>query len=149
MGYETINKIASEIGTTRQNLAKMLKRHAAEAPKPDENGRYDLEEVRKFYNYRTYTPEKGEAIKLKSLEQEYRLKKAKADEYEAQFMSREDAYLIVKMGILIIEDCLSRFMDDLNLTEEQRAELKRECKIQFKRFYDFRDNLAPKKGRVE
>lgn len=141
MGYESVNKIAKVIGTTRQNLAKMLKRHAEEAPKPDENGKYDLEEVRKFYHFRTYTPECVDEIKLKALEQEYRLKKAKADEYEARFMSREDAYLIVKTSLEIIEKCLSNFMDDLNVTEEKRAELTRHYKVQFKRFYDYRDSL--------
>lgn len=140
MKYDTVSQIAREIGTTRQNLAKMLQRHE-NAPKPNEEGKYDLEAVRKFYNYRTYVSEGVKDLKNSILEQEYRLKKAKADEAEDRVISTEIVKEILDEGEKVFERVLRDFINGIITDKEQRESAFKECRMQFKRWDNFRASL--------
>ena len=151
MSYESIGKIAHEIGTSRQNLSKMLKRHREEAPQPNSKGKYNLEEVRAFYHHRTYKSTVCEDLKERILEQQYRLKKIKADEAEKRVIPKALVIDLWRDTDVVLENALKRAAQiaakkrivNPNYNEEALCEeILEDIKPRFNRWRDFLKTLT-------
>lgn len=142
MSYESIGKIAHEIGTSRQNLSKMLKRHSEEAPQPNSEGKYDLEEVRAFYHHRTYKSTVCEDLKAKILEQQYRLKKIKADEAEGLVIAKSMVVDLLMDADITLESVMKMFIEECSKDKAEQARLLERAKIHFNRWREFLKTLT-------
>lgn len=145
MERKGISRIAAELDTSRQALSQMLKRHASIAPTPDAEGKYDAEAVKAFYSARAYaTGDSAESLRLEILEQEHRLKKAKADEAESKVMPKEQAAEVLTDVVFIIEDILKAAVKHFyaNRTEAERQRIYNNARKRFKRADDFLSGLA-------
>lgn len=138
MERQSISRIAAELNTSKQALSQMIKRNKGTAPEPDADGKYSVSAVKAFYEARAYdTSESSSGLRIDILEQEYRIKKAKADEYEARFISKELALDMFTTGMQIIESVLKSSIEvigkDLSAKEKEREY--RDARAQF-RFMD-------------
>lgn len=136
-----ITQAAKMLGLTKQALGEMLRHHPDEAPMRGEDGLFDFGELKTFHEGRgkVRTPQ---ALKVRVLEEELRLKKVKADEAEDRVITKDLAFDMFCEGDRIMQSVLKETLDDLCQDESKKAKHFAKIQARFKTWRDFLSYLA-------
>ena len=141
--WTSIYAIARELNTSEQSIHQMIKRNITVAPRPNSQGKYNRSEVKEFVANRAYNTSRGSKdYKQRILEQEYRLKKCKADEAEGLVIAKATAVDIFNDADIILEGVLKGMVKDLTKDEREQEKAIKKAKIHFKRWREFIASLA-------
>lgn len=141
--WTSIYQIAKEMGVSEQSIHQMMKRNITVAPRPNSQGKYNRNEVKEFVSNRAYSTSRGSKdFKQKILEQEYRLKKCKADEAERLVIARATVVDILTDADIVLETILKDFANECAKDEAQQKKLLVKAKAQFKRWREFIASLS-------
>lgn len=88
-GPMTCTAIARRLGIAQPTLYKMLRDNEG-TPQPDENGKYDAQEVVQWYHAHKVARAKPTSLKEQALAEDVRLKRAKANIAEGKAIPRDE-----------------------------------------------------------
>lgn len=138
--WTSIYRIAKDLGVSEQSIHQMIKRNLSVAPRPNSQGKYNRNEVKEFVSNRAYnTSRGGKDYKQKILEQEYRLKKVKADEAESLLIPRDEVFDLVQGIDIAVEAFSVALIDRLAHNDKEKEVGLKYAKAYFK---NWRDSLA-------
>ena len=141
--WESIYAIAKERGCSEQSIHQMIKRNPTVAPRPNSQGKYNSDEVNQFMDNRSYNVGRGSKdYKQKILEQEYRLKKVKADEAEGLVIAKATVVDILHDADVTLESVLKSMVKECSTDDTKQAQLLKKAKVHFKRWRDYLASLA-------
>lgn len=141
--WTSIYQIARWLGASEQAIHQMIKRNSAVAPRPNHQGKYNKNEVKEFYENHSYSISKSSKdFKQKILEQEFRLKKCKADEAEGLVIAKATVIDILNDADITLEGVLKGMIKDLTKNEREQERAIKKAKIHFKRWREFIASLA-------
>lgn len=141
--WTSIYQIAKELNVSEQSIHQMIKRNLTVAPRPNSQGKYNRTEVKEFVSNRAYNTSRGSKdYKQKILEQEYRLKKVKADEAEGLVIARATVVDILYDADVTLETVLKAMVKECSTDETRQDKLLKKAKIHFKRWRDYLASLA-------
>jgi predicted DNA-binding protein YlxM (UPF0122 family) len=138
--WTSIYAIAKELNVSEQSIHQMIKRNITVAPRPNSQGKYNRTEVKEFVANRAYNTSRGSKdYKQKILEQDFRLKKIKADEAENLLIPRDEVFDLVQGIDIAVEAFSVALIDKLAHNEKEKEEGLKYAKAFFK---NWRDSLA-------
>lgn len=141
--WTSIYAIAKELNVSEQSIHQMMKRNITVAPRPNSQGKYNRNEVKEFVANRAYNTSRGSKdYKQKILEQEFRLKKCKADEAEGLVIARATVIDILNDADITLESVLKAVIKDCTTDERKQEQQIKKAKIHFKRWREFIASLA-------
>lgn len=129
--WTSIYRIAKDLGMSEQNIHQVMKRNPTSAPRPNSQGKFNRNEVREFMESKSRDLTRGSKdYKQKILEQEYRLKKVKADEAEGLVLSKAEAEDIFGNADVVLESVLTHWVNAF-CKEGREEEALAYAKVQF------------------
>lgn len=142
----SISVIAQDLGISRQALWQMMRNHPSEVPLQKSDGKYNREEMYAFWKKFSNINTDSKSFRERIYEQEYRLKKVKADEAEKRVIPKALVIDLWRDTDVVLENALKRAAQiaakkrivNPNYNEEALyEEILEDLKPQFKRWRDF------------
>lgn len=136
--WATIYAIAKHIGVSEQSLRQMIKRNPCDAPQPNERGQYNVQQLKHWHSQRSYnTTRDNKDTKQQILEQEYRIKKVKADREEELVIDKSVVESVLADADMTLEAVLKDFVKEIASDEEKQQHYLEKAKMQFDRWRAF------------
>lgn len=121
--WASVYAIAKHIGVSQQSMRQMIKRNPLDAPEPNCVGRYNVQELAQWYKQRSYSNGKeSKDTRQQILEQEYRLKKVKADREEELVIDKSVVVAILTDADILLEALIKDMAKEIFPNDREKQE---------------------------